>query len=130
MEIDMKKVLFAFSVALSINAHAEDQAVVVSTQRLPECIQTIQYKEIYPRWMVKNACEFPVEILWCWKDGPPNWVNGANTCPKTGFTSSGLIAVNAEYEFPNRPYLANQFKPSAMLTVKKVCKSSQTGQCK
>lgn len=130
MKVDMKKALFAFSVAVSISAHADDQAAVVSTQRLPECIQTIQYKEIYPRWKIKNACEFPVEILWCWKAVPANWVNGANTCLKTGFTSSGLVEVGAEFEFPDRPYLANQFKPSAMLTVKNVCKSSKAGQCK
>lgn len=119
----MKIIFFVLLVASTV-VFADNGAVVVSTQQLPACIQTVQSNEIYPRWKIKNLCAFPVEILWCWKAVPPSWVNAKNSCAKTGFVSSGAIEQNAIFEFPDRPYLENKFKPSAMLTVHKVCNLS------
>ena len=126
----MKLALIALTLAASSLANADNQVTVLSTADLPACVQTVQFEEIYPRWKVKNACGFPIEILWCWKNVPRGWVNDKNTCAKTGFLSSNLIEPDAEFEFPERPHLANKFKPTAMLTVKKVCKVSKTGECK
>ena len=126
----MKLALISLTLAASSIANADNQVTVLSTAQLPACVQSVQFEEIHPRWKVKNACGFPVEILWCWKDVPPGWLNDKNTCSKTGFLSSNLIEVDAEFEFRERPYLANKFKPTAMLTVKKVCKVSKAGDCK
>lgn len=125
----MKKILLAL-LAISGVAHADEGISIISTGSLPACIQTIEYKKLYPRWKVKNFCTYPIEILWCWKSGPSTWTNGNNICSKTGFVTSGLIENNADFEFPDRPYLNNKFKPSAMLTVQKVCKVTKAGQCK
>lgn len=124
----MKNILLVLLLISSV-AHADEGASIVSTGSLPECLQTIEYQQLYPRWKVKNLCTYPVEILWCWKASPAAWKNGNNICPKTGFVSSGLIGNNADFEFPDRPYLSGKFKPSAMLTVQKVCKVTKPGQC-
>ena len=127
----MKISFLVFTVASTV-AIADSDMVVVSTGQLPACIQTVQYNELHPRWKVKNACGFPVEILWCWKAVPSGWVNANNSCSNTGFVSSGVIKQNAIFEFLDRPYLENKFKPTAMLTVHKVCNVSnaKSGQCK
>lgn len=125
----MRQAVFILILVASSLANADDQVKVIGTTNLPECVQGIQ-PEIYPRWKVKNTCGFPIEILWCWKTVPPAWINAQNTCAKTGFLSSSLIEIDSEFEFPQRPYLDNKFKPTAMLTVKKVCKVSRAGDCK
>lgn len=120
------KITFLVLTIFSTIAFADNGSVVVSTGQLPACLQTIDSKEIYPRWKVKNVCAFPVEVLWCWKAVPPAWVNANNSCAKTGFVSSGVIERDAIYEFANRPYLESKFKPAAMLTVDKVCNVSKS----
>lgn len=119
----MKIIFLVLSVASTI-VFAGNGTVVVSTGQLPACIQTVQPHDIYPRWKIKNLCAFRAEVLWCWKAVPSSWVNADNSCPKTGFVSSGVIEQNAIFEFPDRPYLENKFKPAAMLTVHKVCNVS------
>lgn len=127
----MKSLLIALAV-VSAGAIADPGVKVVATGQLPTCFQSVQFRELYPRMKIKNACPFPTEVVWCWKAVPKGWVNESNTCANTGFLSSGLIEPNATYEFPDRPYLDSEFKPSAMLTVHKVCSvgSSQAGLCK
>ena len=114
---------------LACNAVAENNATVISTDQLPGCAETIDYKTIYPRWRVKNGCGAPIEILWCWNEVPTNWKNSANVCSKTGFQSSGLIAPEAMFEFVDRPFLDNRFMPSAMLSIQRVCKGERSGHC-
>jgi len=101
---------------------AQPSATVVSNGQLPACFESVQMRELYPRMKIKNACGFAVEVLWCWKAVPSGWINDNNSCKTTGFVSSGVLAPDSTYEFPDRPYLDSKFKPSAMLEVQKVCR--------
>lgn len=121
--------LFLISLLSLPAAFAADPAAVLSVDRLPDCVESQGLMENYPRWTIQNNCGVPIEIVWCWKDAPADWKNAANVCGKTGHRSSGAIQPGAHYEFPDRPYLDNKFKPSAMLSVVRVCNASQPQGC-
>jgi len=130
----MHKILLTIIVILwANNARADDQVMAFCNgckERLPECIQQVKLSEdAAPRWKIKNVCDFPIAILWCWQDVPKEWVHGENVCTKTGYISSGIVGASREFEFTGRPYLDNKFKPSAILKIKKVCKNEKVREC-
>jgi hypothetical protein len=102
---------------------------VLSTGKLPACLTTVNHRQTYPRWLIRNNCGKPVEVLWCWSASFPKWTNESNICSQTGFQSSGLINLGAVYELANRPFLDNEMKPAAMLSVQRACAVAHAGDC-
>jgi hypothetical protein len=102
--------------------------LVKSNANLPACVRTIGYREFYPKWSVRNDCDIPIEIHWCWLTAFRGWAHIENVCEKTGMKPSGVIAPGKLFEFKDRPFL-NTNKASAVLVIEKVCDISKAEQC-
>jgi hypothetical protein len=125
----MKAGACLLSLLLAPAAVRAEPAEVIKTNGLPACVQTVAAQSIQPGWQIVNHCGAAIEIVWCWKDVPAGWRHADNTCSATGHRSSGAIAPDARFEFPDRPYLDNTFRPSAMLTVFRVCRVAGGRTC-